>query len=217
MPQLIRELERCRIRPRVKSAAAEIFGAAANSPVPPWSAGSPMKNLARCFVLESVRALPEETVALPSSRTISNAFARLGSPHLAEVPPDQDALEFEIDFPRRPAGYFDHTPARGRRSHCPVSAEIWRKHPANRASREDCGCGSANSSHSRFGVAPMFPATRAGANGTRVNFFLVPLPRARRCSSNSWKRQHARTPVLNSLGFDRRAVARYSPLDLHAA
>jgi hypothetical protein len=29
---------------------------------------------------------------------------------------------------------------------------------------------------SHFGVQPIYPATRAGADGTRVNFFLVSLP-----------------------------------------
>jgi hypothetical protein len=29
---------------------------------------------------------------------------------------------------------------------------------------------------SRFGLAPIYPATRAGADGTRVNFFLAATP-----------------------------------------
>ena len=29
---------------------------------------------------------------------------------------------------------------------------------------------------SQFALQPIYPATRAGADGTRVNFFLVPLP-----------------------------------------
>jgi len=30
----------------------------------------------------------------------------------------------------------------------------------------------------KFGLAPVYPATRAGADGTRVNFFLVSAPGA---------------------------------------
>jgi hypothetical protein len=30
----------------------------------------------------------------------------------------------------------------------------------------------------KFGIAPVFPATRTGADGTRINFFLVSAPSA---------------------------------------
>jgi len=30
----------------------------------------------------------------------------------------------------------------------------------------------------KFGIAPVFPATRTGADGTRINFFLVSAPGA---------------------------------------
>jgi hypothetical protein len=99
-----------------------------------------------------------------------------GWPRLADVPPDQDAKEYELDF--------DHG----------VRLDIL-------TSRDPSGAGAIarylekfgegiqqveiNVSNvdrttellrSRFGVQPVYAATRAGANGTRVNFFLVAVP-----------------------------------------
>jgi hypothetical protein len=96
------------------------------------------------------------------------------SPRLAEVPPDQDAMEFELHFG---AG---------------VSLDIL-------TSRDPVGAGAIARYLQRFGegiqqvelsvtdvdrateilrtrfaLSPIYPATRPGADGTRVNFFLAP-------------------------------------------
>lgn len=103
-----------------------------------------------------------------------------GSPRLADVPPDQDAREFELDFG------------------CGTRLDIL-------TSRDPQGSGAiarylqkfgegiqqieievrdvdraTETFRSRFGLQPVYAATRAGANATRVNFFLVPVPGARK-------------------------------------
>jgi hypothetical protein len=96
------------------------------------------------------------------------------SPRLANVPPDQDAREFELEFPggvrldilttRQPGGggaiarYLQKFGEGIQQIEISVGSvdratEILREH---------------------FAIQPIYPATRAGADGTRVNFFLVP-------------------------------------------
>jgi hypothetical protein len=97
-----------------------------------------------------------------------------GRPHRAEVPPDQDALEFSLAFAhgvrldilttREPGGpgaiarFLMRFGAGIQQIECDVrdvtrATEILR---------------------SRFAIEPIYPETRAGADGTRVNFFLAP-------------------------------------------
>ncbi len=99
-----------------------------------------------------------------------------GSPHRADVPPDQDALEFELEMDdavkldvltsREPAG--DGTIARYLKKFGVGIQQIeLYVRDVDRASgllRE------------KFSLAPIYPATRAGADGTRVNFFLATTP-----------------------------------------
>ena len=120
---------------------------------------------------------PEITVGLAVQR---ETFGRIrianGTPRLADVPADQDVEEFELHF------------AEG------VSLDIL-------TTREPGGSGAIAKYLAKFGegvqqveyrcanvdratevlkerlrVAPIYPATRPGANLTRVNFFLVPSP-----------------------------------------
>lgn len=101
-----------------------------------------------------------------------------GSLPLANVPPDQDALEFELHFPP------DHDPrmrldilttknpdgdgaiakflAKFGEGIQQVEYEVTDVDRATKILAE------------RFGVKAIYPATRPGADGTRVNFFLVP-------------------------------------------
>lgn len=105
--------------------------------------------------------------------------AAVGSPPLADVPPDQDAREFELHF---------HA----------ASGEAWLDILTTRAP----GAGGAvdrflskfgegiqqvefpvrDVGHAtsllreKFAVEPVYPQTRNGANGTRVNFFLAATP-----------------------------------------
>jgi len=93
-----------------------------------------------------------------------------GEPRLANVPPDQDAKEFELHLgkarldiltsegePGAIAAFLEKFGEGIQQVEFPVSdvgraTEILRK---------------------QFGIKPVYPQTRAGANGTRVNFILA--------------------------------------------
>jgi len=101
-----------------------------------------------------------------------------GSPQLAEVPPEQDAQEFEIHLPgglsmdilttRDPAG-------------SGAIAKYLQKFGEG-VQQIEYRCANVDRAtqilRDKFGTAPIYPATRAGADGTRVNFFLVSAPSA---------------------------------------
>jgi hypothetical protein len=96
-----------------------------------------------------------------------------GSPRLADVPPDQDAKEFELHFEdqanldilttRDPSGtgaiarYLQKF-GEGIQQVEVVVRDVTRATAILR---------------SKFDVAPIYPETRPGADGTRVNFFLA--------------------------------------------
>jgi len=101
--------------------------------------------------------------------------ARFGQPPLAEVPADQDVLEFELSFahgvrldvitPRTPTGEgaIAKFLARFGEGIQQVECDV---RDASRATEI---------LQQRFQVQPIYPQIRAGANQTRVNFFLVPI------------------------------------------
>ncbi len=99
-----------------------------------------------------------------------------GSPRLADVPPDQDAREFELEFPggvrldilttRQPGG--DGAIAKYLRKFGEGIQQV--EIDVNDVDR------ATELLRAQFALQPVYPATRAGADGTRVNFFLVPLP-----------------------------------------
>jgi hypothetical protein len=119
---------------------------------------------------------PVTTVGIAvTPETFERVRTANGAPRLADVPPDQDAKEFELHF------------AKG------IQLDIL-------TTREPGGTGAiarylqkfgegiqqvellarnldaaTEILRSRFGVQPIYPATRAGADRTRVNFFLVSL------------------------------------------
>jgi len=109
---------------------------------------------------------------------LPDTFAKIrvanGSPPLADVPPDQDALEFEFHFDgiialdvlttKAPGagGAIDRFLNKFGEGIQQVEFEV---NDVDRAS---------DILYTRFNVEPIYPATRPGANCTRVNFFLVP-------------------------------------------
>jgi len=97
-----------------------------------------------------------------------------GSPRLANVPPDQDAKEFELqiagcDFDilttQEPGGPGAIARFLQKFGEGIQQIEIYVR---------DVGR-SAQILRERFALPPIYPQTRAGADGTRVNFFLVPI------------------------------------------
>ena len=159
-----------------ETAAAKIFASGcelARPIVEQWIAD---EELASSFVREA-EGVPEQTVGVAVE---PEHFARIrsayGFPPLADVPPDQDALEFEIGYPtgvrldvlttRDPSG-------------SGAIAGFLRKFGEGIQQIEILVASvdrSAQILRTRFGIEPVYPSTRAGANATRVNFFLVPSP-----------------------------------------
>jgi hypothetical protein len=103
-----------------------------------------------------------------------------GAARLANVPPDQDAREFELVFPGGPRLDILTT---GRPDGDGAIARFLRKFGegiqqveigvvnVTRATRE---------LRERFGIEAIYPAARAGADGTSVNFFLVATPEGKK-------------------------------------
>lgn len=124
-----------------------------------------------------VSQFPEITVGLAVTlQTFERIRAANGSPRLADVPPDQDAKEFELHFAqgvrldilttREPGGTGAITRYLQKFGEGIQQVELLARNVD--AATEILG--------SRFGVQPIYPATRSGADGTRINFFLAPLP-----------------------------------------
>jgi tellurite resistance protein TerC len=103
-----------------------------------------------------------------------------GSPRLADVPPDQDALEFELVFPDGVKLDILTTKAPGGNG---AIAKFLEKigegiqqveYEVKDVDRATAIVGE------RFAQKPVYPQTRAGADGTRVNFFLAQAPEGKK-------------------------------------
>lgn len=120
---------------------------------------------------------PVITVGLAVQR---DTFGRIrianGTPSLARVPPDQDAEEFELHFgegisldiltTREPGGLGAIAKYLAKFGEGVQQVE-YRCADVDRATQI---------LKEKFKVAPVYPETRAGADGTRINFFLVASP-----------------------------------------
>ena len=120
---------------------------------------------------------PIVTVGLAVHRdTFAKIRAANGQPVLAIVPQEQDAEEFELHFgegveldvltSREPAGQG-------------VIARFLAKFGEG-VQQVEFRCLDVNRAmaiaRERFGAAPIYPGARAGANSSKVNFVLVPVP-----------------------------------------
>jgi hypothetical protein len=155
------------------AAADEIYRlgrATAGSAISAWWADSELAALL-------LGPKPEITVGLAVQR---DTFGRIrianDTPRLAGVPPDQDAEEFELHFAedvildilttREPGG-------------SGAIAKYLAKFGEG-VQQVEYRCTNVDSAtqilKDKFRVEPVYPATRNGADGTRVNFFLVASP-----------------------------------------
>ena len=120
-------------------------------------------------------ASPAVTVGLAVKRA---TFARIreanGLPPLARVPPDQDAEEFELHFPDDIALDVLTTGDPGGQG---AIARYLAKFGEG-VQQVEFHCSNVDRAtqilKENFGVQPIYPQTRPGAGGARVNFFLVP-------------------------------------------
>ena len=118
---------------------------------------------------------PEVTVGLAvRAQTFAAIRKANGWTKLAEVPPDQDAAEFELHF-EGPIS-LDILTSREPDSDGAI-AKFLVKFGAG-IQQVEFRCTDVNRAtailRENFAIAAVYPETRPGANGTRVNFFLVP-------------------------------------------
>jgi hypothetical protein len=117
---------------------------------------------------------PSVTVGLAVSReTFVKIRVANGSPPLAEVPPDQDAEEFELHFS-------DGVAIDVLTSRAPGGTGALAKYLAKfgeGVQQVEFRCTDVVRAtqilKEKFEVKPVYPETHPGADGTRVNFFLV--------------------------------------------
>ena len=118
--------------------------------------------------------VPNVTVGLAVHReTFTKIRAANGLPRLADVPPDQDAEEFELHFP-------DGVTLDILTSRAPGGTGALAKYLAKfgeGVQQVEFRCTDVERAteilKEKFGVRPVYPEKRPGADGTRVNFFLV--------------------------------------------
>jgi hypothetical protein len=155
------------------AAAGEIYRlgrATAGSAISDWWADSELSRLL-------LAPHPAVTVGLAVER---DTFGRIriahGTPRLADVPPDQDAEEFELHL--REGVSLDILTTREPGGSGAIARYLGKFGEGIQQVEYRC----ANVDRARqilkekLGVAPVYAATRAGADGTRVNFFLVASP-----------------------------------------
>jgi len=99
-----------------------------------------------------------------------------GSPRLAEVPPDQDAMEFELHFADGVQLDILTTKAPTAKGAIARFLDKFGEGIQQVEIETSDVDRAAAILRKRFGQTPIYPATRPGAGGTRVNFFLVTGP-----------------------------------------
>lgn len=118
---------------------------------------------------------PAVTVGLAVGRdSFTQIRAANHAPPLAHVPPDQDAEEFELHFPERVS--LDVLTTRDPGG--PGAIARYLAKFGEGIQQVEFRCTNVDRAtvilKENLGVAPVYPQTRPGADGTRVNFFLVP-------------------------------------------
>jgi hypothetical protein len=129
--------------------------------------------LANCFVREQ-SGLPRITVGIAvSPPRFERIRAMNGTPRMADVPPDLDAKEFELHLGE--AAKVDVLTTRDAAGGGAI-ARFLDKHGEG-IQQVELNVSDVDRTtrllHTRFGLSPIYPESRSGADGTRVNFFLV--------------------------------------------
>ena len=154
-----------------QGAAEEIYRlgrAAAGSAISDWWANKELSVLL-------LDPKPKITVGLAVRR---ETFGRIrianGTPRLAEVPPDQDVEEFELHFPQEIL--LDILTTREPGGSGAIARYLARFGAG--VQQVEYRCTNVDRATAilkeKFGMTPVYPTARPGADGTRVNFFLVP-------------------------------------------
>jgi hypothetical protein len=120
---------------------------------------------------------PSVTVGLAVRRpTFTKIRDANDSPQLSQVPPDQDAEEFELHFPDDIA--LDVLTSREPEGQGAIARYLAKF--GEGVQQVEFRCTDVQRAteilRNKFKIQPIYPQTRPGAGGTRVNFFLVPMP-----------------------------------------
>jgi hypothetical protein len=120
---------------------------------------------------------PTMTVGLAVQReTFNRIRIANGTPRLAEVPPDQDAEEFELHFP--PETFLDILTTREPGGTGAIAKFLAKF--GEGVQQVEILCLNVDRAteilKEKFKIAPVYPATRPGSDSTRVNFFLAASP-----------------------------------------
>jgi tellurite resistance protein TerC len=110
--------------------------------------------------------------------TFDEIRAANGSPPLADAPADQDVLEFELEFAEAglPHVHLDILTTNAPGGNGAIARFLEKFGEGIQQVELDVVDVDRATEilRTRFSLEPIYPATRSGANGTRVNFFLVP-------------------------------------------
>jgi hypothetical protein len=154
-------------------AAAEIYAAgqsAAERAIEKWWSDEELSRLL-------LKPKADMTVGLAVQReTFAKVRAANGVSRLADVPSDQDAEEFELHFDG--GNSLDVLTSRAPGGDGAIARYLGKF--GEGVQQVEFRCLNVDRAteilKEKFGVAAVYPETRAGADGTRVNFFLVKLP-----------------------------------------
>src|SRR6267154_501452 len=132
------------------------------------------------FVLPRGRKIfsPKLTIGIAvSPETFEKIRAANGSPRLADAPADQDVLEFELEFRGRemPPSRLDILTTKAPGGDGAIARFLNKFGEGIQQVEIDVTDVDRATEilRTRFQTEPIYPATHPGANGTRVNFFLV--------------------------------------------
>ena len=117
---------------------------------------------------------PAATVGLAvQPLTFAKIRAANNFPRLAEVPPEQEAAEFELHFPGGVA--LDVLTTRAPEGSGAIARFLARQGEGIQQVEFSCENvdRAATVLREQFGIQPVYPSKRPGADGTHVNFFLV--------------------------------------------
>jgi hypothetical protein len=156
-----------------ESAAAEIFTAgraAAKHAAESWRSDAELSGLL-------LGSRPEATVGLAVQR---ETFSKIRTAHsvsrLADVPSDQDAEEFELHFANGVS--LDILTSRAPGGDGAIARYLGKF--GEGVQQVEFRCSNVDRAteilKEKFGVSAVYPEPRPGADGTRVNFFLMPVP-----------------------------------------
>ena len=109
--------------------------------------------------------------------TFDKIRAANGSPPLARAPADQDVLEFELEFKQKAMSpvHLDILTSKAAAGDGPIARFLKKFGEGIQQVEMDVTDVDRATEilRARFKIEPIYPATRSGANGTRVNFYLV--------------------------------------------